>query len=82
MLRSGIPIAGGIMATMYTAARLVSGGKSLAFGFLSGIILNQIGKLVDGIRKSRADIKEEKIEETENTKKKEENNQPISKEKR
>lgn len=53
MLKSGIPIAGGIATSMYSAARLVSGGKSLALGFLSGIILNRLGVIADNIRKSR-----------------------------
>ena len=51
MLKSGIPIAGGIATATYTATKLVSGGKSLALGFLSGIILNQLGKIADGMRK-------------------------------
>ena len=52
-LRSGIPVMGGIATAMYSAARLVSGGKSLALGFLSGIVLNQLGKIVDNIRRNR-----------------------------
>lgn len=50
MFKSGIPIVGGIATTMFTTTKLVSGGKSLALGFLSGIVLNQIGKIVDNIR--------------------------------
>ena len=52
MLKSGIPIVGGIMTAIYTATKLVSGGKSLALGFLSGIVLNQLGKIADGLRKN------------------------------
>ena len=51
MLKSGIPIIGGVAATMFTATKMVSGGKSLAFGLLSGIVLNQIGNIADGMRK-------------------------------
>jgi hypothetical protein len=51
MLKSGIPLAGGIAATMYSTVKLVSGGKSLAFGFLSAIVLNQLGKIADNVRK-------------------------------
>ncbi len=52
MLKSGIPIVGAIATTTFTAMRLVSGGKSLALGFLSGIVLNQIGKIADYVRKN------------------------------
>ena len=49
MNRVGIPLLGAAATTMYTSARLVSGGKSLALGFLSGIVLNQLGKITDKI---------------------------------
>ena len=50
MLKSGIPIVGGIATAMFSAAKLVSGGKSLALGFISGIVLNQLGVIADNIR--------------------------------
>ena len=53
MLTSGIPIVGGIAATMYSTTKLVSGGKSLVFGILSGIVLNRLGVIVDNLRKNR-----------------------------
>ncbi len=56
ILESGIPIAGAIATTMYTAAKLVSGGKSLALGFLSGIALNQIGKFTNNFYKEHVNI--------------------------
>ena len=52
MLKSGIPIIGAITVTLVSAAKLVSGGKSLALGFVSGIIMNRIGKAVDNYRKN------------------------------
>lgn len=52
MLKSGIPIVGAITVTLVSAAKLVSGGKSLALGFVSGIIMNRIGKAVDNYRKN------------------------------
>ena len=52
MLKSGIPIIGGIATATYTATKLVSGGKSLALGFLSGIILNRLGVIADNMRKN------------------------------
>lgn len=57
MLKSGIPVAGGIATAIYSATKLVSGGKSLALGFLSGIILNQLGKIADNIRKNHKELK-------------------------
>ena len=63
MLRSGIPIVGGISAAMFSAAKLVSGGKSLAFGFISGIVLNQLGVVVDNIRKNRNNKKQPETDE-------------------
>ncbi len=54
MFKSGIPIVGGIAAAIFTATKMVSGGKSLAFGLLSGIILNQLGNIANNIRKNKA----------------------------
>ena len=47
ILKSGIPIIGGVLTTMISAAKLMTNGKSLALGFVSGIALNQLGKLAD-----------------------------------
>ena len=51
MFKSGIPVLGGIATTMYCTTRLVSGGKSLALGFVAGFILNKIGSVTDNIYK-------------------------------
>ena len=51
MLKSGIPVVGAIATTLYSTTKLVSGGKSLALGFLSGIVLNQLGTITDNLRK-------------------------------
>ena len=56
-LKSGIPVVGGIATAMYSAAKLVSGGKSLALGFLSGIVLNQLGVIADNMRKKHKNEK-------------------------
>ena len=50
MLTSGIPLIGAIATTVISTTKLVSGGKSLALGFISGICLNFIGKFVDNFR--------------------------------
>ena len=51
MLKSGIPIVGGITMATLTATKLVSGGKSLAAGIFVGIALNKLGIIADNIRK-------------------------------
>lgn len=43
MLKSGIPIVGAISVSLISATKLISGSKSIALGFISGIILNRIG---------------------------------------
>jgi hypothetical protein len=53
MLKSGIPIVGAICTATFSATKLVSGGKSLALGFLSGIVLNRLGVIADNIRKQK-----------------------------
>ncbi len=50
-LRYGIPAIGAIATTLYGTARLVSGGKSMALGLISGKIMNIIGEKVDDTRK-------------------------------
>ncbi len=56
-LKSGIPITGAILTSLVSATKLISGGKSLALGFISGIILNQAGSAVDYIRKNKSVIR-------------------------
>ena len=50
-LKAGIPIVGAIATSLFCTARLISGGKSMVFGAVSGFVLNQIGNLADMIRK-------------------------------
>ena len=50
-LKAGIPIVGAIATSLFCTARLISGGKSMVFGAVSGFVLNQIGNLADTIRK-------------------------------
>lgn len=52
MLKSGIPVIGGIVTTMISTTKLVSGGKSLALGILSGLVLNRAGVIADKISKN------------------------------
>lgn len=50
-LKYGIPVIGAVGTSLYCALGLVSGGKSLAFGIISGLIINKIGEFVDNLRK-------------------------------
>ncbi len=50
-LKYGIPAIGAIATSLYCTARLVSGGKALLFGLLSGWAMNKAGVLVDDTRK-------------------------------
>ncbi len=53
-LKYGIPAIGGMLTSMVMTSMLVSGGKSLALGFLSTILLNKAGVMTDEFRKKRA----------------------------
>lgn len=62
-LKAGIPAIGTIATSLYCTARLISGGKSLALGLLSGAIINRIGTYLDDARKKYAlDVKFHKRE--------------------
>lgn len=51
MLKSGIPIVGAVATSLISATKLVSGGKSIALGIISGIALNRMGVVADNFRK-------------------------------
>lgn len=53
-LKYGIPAIGAIATSLYSTARLVSGGKSLALGLISGAIINKVGEVIDNVRKKYA----------------------------
>lgn len=50
-LKYGIPAIGAIATSLYSTAKLVSGGKSLALGLVSGWVMSKIGDYVDKTRK-------------------------------
>ena len=50
-LKYGIPAIGAVATSLYCTARLVSGGKAMLVGLLSGWIMNKIGEAVDNTRK-------------------------------
>ena len=53
-LKYGIPAIGAIATSLYCTARLVSGGKAMGLGLVSGWIMNKIGEVVDNARKKYA----------------------------
>ena len=50
-LKYGIPAIGAIATSLYCTARLVSGGKAMLLGLLSGWVMNKAGVVVDDARK-------------------------------
>lgn len=50
-LKYGIPAVGAIATSLYCTARLISGGKAMAFGLISGWVINKIGEAIDNVRK-------------------------------
>jgi len=50
MLKSGIPIVGAVATSLICTAKLISGGKAMAFAGVSGLILNAIGSISDKMR--------------------------------
>ena len=53
-LKYGIPAVGAIATSLYCSAKLISGGKALLFGLLSGWVINKIGVFADEVRKQYA----------------------------
>lgn len=53
-LKYGIPAVGAIATSLFCTAKLISGGKALLFGLLSGWAINKVGILADDIRKQYA----------------------------
>ena len=50
-IKYGIPAVGAIATSLYCTARLISGGKALFFGLLSGWLLNKACVAIDDTRK-------------------------------
>lgn len=62
-LKAGIPVIGAVATSLYCTARLVSGGKAMGVGLVSGWILNRIGEAADKFRK---DLKARKAQSNTN----------------
>lgn len=50
-LKYGIPVIGAVVTSLGFALGLVSGGKSLIFGIIFGLLINKAGEFVDKLRK-------------------------------
>lgn len=51
-LKYGIPAIGAIATSLMCTAKLISGGKAMAFGLISGWLMNKAGEFVDETRKN------------------------------
>ena len=51
LLKAGIPAVGAIATSLYFSASLVSGGKAMMYGALSGLAISKLGSLLDDYRK-------------------------------
>ena len=52
-LRSGIPILGGMLISLYCTIGLISAGPSLAVGIISGLAISKFGEILDKMRKDK-----------------------------
>lgn len=53
-LKYGIPAVGAIATSLLCTAKLISGGKAMFFGLVSGWVINKVGEFVDDTRKKYA----------------------------
>lgn len=51
LLKAGIPALGAIATSLYFSASLVSGGKAMLYGGISGLIISKCGSMLDDYRK-------------------------------
>ncbi len=51
LLRAGIPAIGAIATSLYFSASLVSGGRSMLYGAISGLAISKAGAMLDNYRK-------------------------------
>ncbi|MFI3300705.1 MAG: hypothetical protein R3Y28_04715 [Candidatus Gastranaerophilales bacterium] len=57
MFKAGIPAVATVATPLVCSAGLISGGKSMALGILSGVVMNKVGNYVDDFRKKVKDKK-------------------------
>lgn len=51
LLKAGIPAVGAIATSLYFSASLVSGGKAMLYGGISGLAISKLGSMLDEYRK-------------------------------
>ena len=51
LLKAGIPAVGAITTSLYFSASLVSGGKAMLYGGISGLAISKLGSMLDEYRK-------------------------------
>lgn len=56
LLKAGIPALGAIATSLYFSASLVSGGRAMLYGGISGMLISQIGNMLDKYRKEHFPI--------------------------
>ncbi len=59
LLRAGIPAVGAIGTSLYFSASLVSGGRAMLYGAISGLAISKLGEILDKYRKKHFPVKEE-----------------------
>ena len=57
LLKAGIPAVGAIATSLYFSASLVSGGRAMLYGGLSGLLISKAGEKLDEYRKKHFPIK-------------------------
>ena len=57
LLKAGIPAVGAIATSLYFSASLVSGGRAMLYGGISGLLISKAGSMLDEYRKKHFPIK-------------------------
>lgn len=58
LLKAGIPAVGAIATSLYFSASLVSGGRAMLYGAISGMLISKAGSMLDDYRKKHFPVKE------------------------
>jgi len=60
LLKAGIPALGAIATSLYFSASLVSGGRAMLYGAISGLIISKCGSMLDDYRKKHFPVSAQK----------------------
>ena len=58
LLKAGIPAVGAIATSLYFSASLVSGGRAMLYGAISGMLISKAGSMLDNYRKKYFPVNE------------------------